>query len=349
MTAYSAYPPNEQTIRHIQDRYSRTDTPWFLGYSGGKDSSALLKLVFVALMHAKRRPRPVTVVYCDTGVDIPVVRQLVDRSLDSMQEEARRYGLPIRVRRATPKLEDSFFVKVVGKGYPPPTNKFRWCTDRLRIDPVKRLLTSTSGTRSTVLLGIRRGESAERDKTISKHATADEYFFDHIDGGSIIYAPMINYAVDQVWDTLYFNPIPESLNADALWKLYEGAGSECPIVRDPKGAPCGKGRFGCWTCTVVRKDRAVRNLIHQGHDELTPLLRFRDWLMEVRDLPAYRCRQRRNGTPGPGPFTLEARREILSRLLVAQEQSKLPLIAEEELDLIRLLWEADEEAVAYVE
>ncbi len=155
MTVYSAYPPNEQTIRHIQDRYSRTDTPWFLGYSGGKDSSALLKLIFVALMHAKCRPKPVTVVYCDTGVDIPVVRQLVDRSLDSLQEEARKYDVPIRVRRAAPDLANRYFVKVIGKGYPPPTNKFRWCTDRLRIDPVKRLLASMSDSRSTILLGIR--------------------------------------------------------------------------------------------------------------------------------------------------------------------------------------------------
>jgi DNA sulfur modification protein DndC len=204
MTAYSAYPPNERTIRHIRDRYSRTNTPWFLGYSGGKDSSALLKLVFVALMHAKRRPKPVTVVYCDTGVDIPVVRQLVDRTLDSVREEARRYDLPIRVSRAAPNLKDSYFVKVIGKGYPPPTNKFRWCTDRLRINPVKRLLASMSEDRSTVLLGIRRGESPERDKTISKHATADEHLFEHADGSSIIYAPIIDYTVDQVWDTLYF-------------------------------------------------------------------------------------------------------------------------------------------------
>jgi DNA sulfur modification protein DndC len=349
MTAYSAYPPNERTIRHIQDRYSRADTPWFLGYSGGKDSSALLKLVFVALMHVKRRPKPVTVVYCDTGVDIPVVRQLVDRTLDRMQDEARRYDLPILVRRAAPNLEDSYFVKVIGKGYPPPTNKFRWCTDRLRINPVKRLLASMCENRSTVLLGIRRGESPERDKTISKHATAHEHLFEHADGNSIIYAPIIDYTVDQVWDTLYFNSIPESLNADALWGLYEGAGGECPIVRDPKGAPCGKGRFGCWTCTVVRKDRAVRNLIRQGYGELEPLLGFRDWLIEVRDSPAYRCRQRRNGAPGPGPFTLAARREILSRLFVAQEQSKLPLIAEEELALIQQLWDADERSVSYVE
>ena len=120
-------------------------------------------------------------------------------------------------------------------------------------------------------------------------------------------------------------------------------------MRDPKGAPCGKGRFGCWTCTVVRKDRAVRNLIRQGYDELSPLLEFRDWLMEVRDLPAYRCRQRRNGTLGPGAFTITARREILGRLLLAQEQSNLTLVAEEELILIQQLWTMDEKSVSYAE
>lgn len=342
------YPPNEETVRRIQREYLRSDEPWFLGYSGGKDSSALLTLVFVALMGLERRPKPVTVVYCDTGVDIPVVRRLVDATLGDVAAEAARVGVPLRVERAVPRPEDGYFVKVIGRGYPPPTNKFRWCTDRLRIDPVRRVFESVPDRRSVVLLGIRKGESPERDRTISRHGTDEEYYFRHA-GRSLVYAPIVDYSVSEVWDTLYFNVFPESLDADALWNLYQDAGGECPVVRDPKGAPCGNGRFGCWTCTVVRKDRAVRNLVLEGHAELEPLREFRDWLAKMRDLPEHRCKVRRNGAPGPGPLTLSARRQILDRLLTAQWRSGLDLIADSELRLIEELWAADETSGTYAE
>lgn len=345
---HSHYPLNDETVRAIQQEYLRSDKPWFLGYSGGKDSSALLKLVFIALMNLRCKTKPVTVVYCDTGVDIPVVRSLVDTTLHNVASEASQLGLPLLVERVSPKLEDRYFVKVIGRGYPPPTNKFRWCTDRLRIDPVRRVVNSTSGREGVTLLGVRRSESVERDKTISRHETGEEHYFWHT-GGSLIYAPIVNYSVSEVWDTLYFNAVPESLDAHALWELYQNAGADCPIVRDPRGTPCGKGRFGCWTCTVVRKDRAMRSLILEGYDELAPLLEFRDWLAEIRDLPEYRCNVRRNGGRGPGPLTLAARRQILERLLLAQERSGIPLISESEIDFIKALWAADEKSDSYTE
>ncbi len=345
---YSHYPINEQTIVDIQEQYLRDSKPWFLGFSGGKDSSALLKLVYIALLNLKHRPKPVTVIYCDTGVDIPVIQSLVTQTLRELAAEAEQHELPIHIERAAPKLKDTYFVKVIGRGYPPPSNKFRWCTNRLRIDPVKRVLASTPG-KSTVLLGIRRGESLERDRTISKHETDNKNYFKHTNNKSLIYSPIVNYTVEEVWNTLTFNPVPESLDVNALFALYREAGGECPIVRDPKGTPCGKGRFGCWTCTVVRKDRAVKNLIEEGHHNLVPLFEFRNWLAEVRDLPEYRCRRRRNGDPGPGPFTLRARQEILEQLLSAQKRSSLPLLAKDELRLIEELWVADRTSPHYVE
>ena len=118
------------TVDEIKAEYRASDLPWFLGFSGGKDSSAVLKLVFSALRELKERPRAVTVIYCDTGVEIPLVRRLVRETLNQVEVEARAEGIPIEAKVAVPKLEDRYFVKVIGRGYPPPTNKFRWCTDR---------------------------------------------------------------------------------------------------------------------------------------------------------------------------------------------------------------------------
>jgi DNA sulfur modification protein DndC len=333
---------DQQTIQEIRDRYRASEIPWFLGYSGGKDSSAVLKLVFQALRETPGRSRPVTIVYCDTGVEIPLVQQLVRSSLRGVAREAETAGVPLAVRIVEPRLDSRFFVKVIGKGYPPPTNKFRWCTERLRITPVQKLLRQGPGLSSIVLLGVRRGESLERDRTIAAHVDqSGSYLRQAGSAATLIYAPILDYSLDDVWSCLALIPEPRSIDARRLALLYRNASGECPMIRDPKGTPCGKGRFGCWTCTVVRRDRSMESMISQGHEELAGLLSFRNWLQAIRDNPRLRCRRRRNGAPGPGPFTLPARREILGRLLALQDRTPWSLISGDEVRLIREMWRLD--------
>jgi DNA sulfur modification protein DndC len=313
-----------------------------LGFSGGKDSSALLKLLFLALRESRAPLVPVTIVYCDTGVDIPIVTSLVRRTLRSVVREARADNVPIRVAVARPPLKDRFFVKVIGRGYPTPTNKFRWCTDRLRIDPVRRLISRISRSPAVVLLGIRRGESNERDRTIWRHGTQDPYSLSQARSPHKIFAPLLSYSVQDIWSALRYSDLPSSIDVATLERLYRDAGAECPVIRDPNGPPCGVGRFGCWCCTVVRRDRAVTSMVAEGHTELAPLLRFRNWLSAMRDNPRHREKRRRNGSPGPGPLTLSARKLILRRLLEAQSQVPWKLISIDEIRLIRRLWQVDE-------
>jgi len=343
------YPLYAKTIALIQREYLRSSQPWFLGYSGGKDSSALLKLVFLALMGLDKRTKPVTVIYCDTGVEIPLIRNLVIRTLSNLLKEVRDTGLPIKVEIACPTLENRYFVKVIGRGYPPPTNKFRWCTDRLRINPVKQVL-SRVGEECVVLLGIRMGESLERDKTIFRHKTERAYYYRQSGSAKVrIFTPIIEYSVQNVWDSLASGAIPKSIVGSQLATLYWHASGECPIIHDPKGTPCAKGRFGCWTCTVVRRDHAVENLVSAGQSRLKPLLDFRNWLIHIRDDPSFRCERRRNGALGLGPFTLAARQTILTRLLQAKEESGLQLITSKELLKIKALWKEDLESHSYRE
>jgi DNA sulfur modification protein DndC len=337
---------NAESIKQIQTEYSNSIYPWYIGFSGGKDSSAVLKLVFLSLVLLQNPQKPITVIYCDTGVDIPIIDDLVRKTLLDIQTEAKENDLPIFTRIVTPPTKEKFFSKVIGKGYPAPTNIFRWCTRRLRTEPIKDFLASVNGEEKVVLLGIRKGESTERDRTLSEYKTDSSSYYRQSEDRSVrIFAPIINYSTEDVWATVAYNPIPKSIDAIRLMSLYRQASGECPIIRDPKGTPCGKGRFGCWTCTVVRKDRSITNLVNEGYENLKPLLDFRNWLIIIRDDPSYRCSMRRNGTNGPGPFTIKARKEILKRLLDSQQKSGYQLIDDLQIEYINQCWEEDKSLV----
>ncbi|AXY73640.1 phosphoadenosine phosphosulfate reductase [Paraflavitalea soli] len=331
---------DKRAIALIKKEYFKDDRPWYLGYSGGKDSSALLTLVFNALIEIPVHHKEINIIYCDTGVEIPTVSIYVKNTIAALEIESNKFNLPIKFNIVKPKLDDRYFVKVIGRGYPPPTNIFRWCTDRLRINPVKSIINQQE--KSTVLLGVRMGESAERDKTIKKYNTNSKYYLNQ--GTSTktkIFSPIVNYSLKDIWSTLKHNAFPSSIDHSIIGQIYKDAGNECPVYKETKGTPCGKGRFGCWTCTVVRKDKSVESMITNGHNSLDELFKFRNWLIEFRDNPKYRCTVRRNGDSGRGPITLTGRKIILDKLLYAQQMSNLKLIEDHEIKRIYQLWKVD--------
>ena len=292
-----------------------------------------------------------SVVYCDTGVEIPVMRDHVRRTLRLLRKEAQEDGLNIRIKIAQPTLSDRYFVKVIGRGYPPPTNKFRWCTDRLRILPIQNFLKATGSSDATVVIGTRLGESVSRDRILANHRMTSGGFFFKQAGlpHTRLFAPIVDFELTEVWRVLQQIKSPVSVDGPRILSLYKDAGAECPVVRDEHGPPCGSGRFGCWTCTVVRKDKAITHMVSHGHDELAPLLEFRNWLAVMRDDPVNRCRQRRNGVKGLGPLTLDARREVLSKLKRTQAESGLSLISDREIRAIKSLWFTDRKSAHYHE
>ena len=335
----------DDTIEHIQREYTNSTYPWFLGFSGGKDSSALLNLVYGALINLKKRDKEITIIYCDTGVEIPVIRDFVYKVLNNISIEAHKNKVPIKTKIVYPDINDRYFVNLIGKGYPPPTNKFRWCTDRLRIKPINKILRDISGNQLCImLLGIRKGESRDRDKKIEKYGLdISHYFLQSRKNNVTVYSPIINYDLKDVWYVLLRKSYLESIDFNELANLYN-------IIPDDKRRKIGqnqkafnKRRFGCWTCTVVRKDKAMEGLIIEGLVDLEPLLSFRDWLMVIRDEPSYRCKKRRNEEKSLGPFTLKARKEILNKLLKTQAESPWKLIYEEEIDIIEYFWERDKD------
>ena len=98
--------------------YLEDDVPWVVGYSGGKDSTAVLQLVWLAISRipAEQRRKTVHVITTDTLVENPIVAAWVSRSLDVLGETAEAQGLPIEPHRLTPAVEDSFWVNLIGRG-----------------------------------------------------------------------------------------------------------------------------------------------------------------------------------------------------------------------------------------
>ncbi|MDX5345742.1 MAG: DNA phosphorothioation system sulfurtransferase DndC, partial [Hymenobacteraceae bacterium] len=132
-------------IAEIKEQYLEEDDgrPWIVAFSGGKDSTTLLMLVWEAMLdlnEVERKARTVYVICNNTLVENPQVLTFVNKQLDRIRESALEQGLPVIVDHTTPRLDDSFWVNLVGRGYPAPNNVFRWCTERLKISPTTQYI-----------------------------------------------------------------------------------------------------------------------------------------------------------------------------------------------------------------
>ena len=319
---------------------------WIIGFSGGKDSSAMLKVLIAAANKAKKCPKSISVVYCDTGVENPLLDHYLKSLFKKLTKEFEDKKLPFCTKILRAPISDRFFVKVIGRGYPTPTNKFRWCTDKLRVRPVDKFIQQAATQDAIVCLGIRKHESQQRDRTLNKFDNKEWQNKNKEKYNYRMYLPILNFSIEDVWDVIFVEGNPKSLNPIELETIYRNASGECPIIKEPTAAPCGTGRFGCWTCTVVRKDKSMTKLIESGHTELEPYLDFRNWIAQFRDEPKNRWKKRRNGVDGLGPLTLAARKEILQRLDELSITVGQDLISKKERAEIHSLWLHDQKIEA---
>jgi len=110
----------------LRNLFSQFEThPIVVAYSGGKDSTFLLHHVLVLLSAMKTNP--LAVVYADTLVENPVVHQHVMEFLQKVKAYCEKTGIDVRILIAQPEIRNSFWVNVIGKGYPLPNHRFRWC------------------------------------------------------------------------------------------------------------------------------------------------------------------------------------------------------------------------------
>lgn len=376
--------PLAKYVTEVQRIYCSDKRPWVIGYSGGKDSSAVITLIYLALLglEPKLRIKSVFVVSSDTLVETPVVVDLISRTLKQIEKGAKRDNLPITCHAVVPKTEETFWVNLLGKGYPAPTRSFRWCTERMKINPVSDFIKNkiSQYDEVVVVLGSRSSESASRAQVIAKHKIDGSRLARHTTlANAFIYTPIDTWDVEDVWKLLRgaYKYAPDDIeewespwggNNRPLWTLYMDSSDqgECPLVIDESTPSCGNSRFGCWTCTVVKKDRAMESLIKNGEEWMSPLLKFRDLLSlttdpEQKDI--YRNYKRRTGKVSyqyakdgedisaarkvvPGPYWLDYRKKWLKELLEMekkfnQEGHKIQLITEPELHAIRQQWLID--------
>lgn len=347
----------------LQQEYCRRHNhPWVVAFSGGKDSTLLLQLTWemMADLPPRRRRRPLIVLGNDTLVESPLVMRHLRTSLTSVATAAGSCELPIETRITTPAVDQTFWVNVIGRGYIPPTRNFRWCTDRMKIRPTSRILQQfvRENGGAILLVGTRRSESQTRGRGMARRKVSATRLNPHSSiAGCRMFAPLADLDDDDVWMVLMQRRPPWGGTHRDLISLYrQAAGGECPLVISKDDAPsCGSSspRFGCWTCTVVVKDRSLRGLIDSGHEDagyLTRLYDFREWLIQLREDDGNRLPVRRDGNPRHrsdgskvfGPFTLPVRRMILKRLRTLQDEVGTSLITQAEIDSIEDVWWRDE-------
>ena len=328
----------------LRQLYLDDERPWLVGFSGGKDSTMLASLVFDAVLSVPpdKRAKPISVVCTDTRVEIPAIVEMVEGTLDKMRKCSEQHGLGIDVNLLKPPSEQSFWVNIIGRGYPPPNRTFRWCTQRMKIDPVNVFVQQRLGHWGEAILhlGARRAESSTRAQAMAG-AESRNGLRRHPDLPRVWVSNPIEYlSTEDVWAYLLQRPNPWGGDNRPLYKLYANASNgECPIQIDTSTPSCGNSRFGCWTCTVVERDKASEGLFASGDERMEKLIEFRETLQFYRD-PANgkRDMKRTNGNEGPGPLHIVARRELLTHLLKLQEQTGLKLISEDELFLIQQFW-----------
>lgn len=289
----------------IKRVYLSDQRPWVVGYSGGKDSTAVVQLVFSALseMESHQLTKKVYVISSDTLVETPLIVQSINTTLNRIETKAKELNLPIETKKVKPLIEQSFWVNIIGKGYPSPNQQFRWCTDRMKIDPANKFIKEKVDTFGEVImvLGVRESESASRASSMKSHSIEGKLLMKHSTlTNAYVYAPIRNFDIDNVWDYLLDEESPWGDNNVDLYKLYsESSGGECPLIIDQSikesAGSCGNSRFGCWVCTVVHEDKALTGFIESGQDWLEPLLEFRNWLAQIRDDRTKRMKFRVNG------------------------------------------------------
>lgn len=364
--------PALDLILEIQQLYLENDKPWVIGFSGGKDSTTVLSLVYVALtrLPEEKRHKHVYVISSDTLVETPLVVDMINDSLQAINQNAEEFGLPMSGHVVYPEWNETFWVNLLGKGYPAPTQNFRWCTERMKIDPVSAFIKDKIARFGEVIvvLGARSQESSSRAQVIAKHKIEGSSLSRHASlPGAFTYMPIEDWTFDEVWMYLLGAPAPWGGDHYELFDLYkDSSAGECPLVIDTKTPSCGNSRFGCWTCTVVTKDRAIEGLIDSGETWLQRLKDFRNKLFETtlpENKDKVRNYKRRTGRVQyargsiesdnfnevktvPGPYYLWKRKGWLKELLTIEKNLKdegknIELIRPEELHAIRKEWMFD--------
>jgi DNA sulfur modification protein DndC len=345
-----------ESLRHYGSLYKH----WAIAFSGGKDSTATVTLV-ADLLDKGLVPRPtsITVLYADTRQELPPLHNAAMGVLKALRER----GFDTRV--VLPELDHRFFVYMLGRGVPPPSNTFRWCTPKLKVMSIERELEALReeyGEKFLMLTGVRVGESAARDQRIALSCTKDggecgQGWFQQTTSGAIsdTLAPLLHWRVCHVWDWLVKADLELGFPTFEIAEVYGHDPQDDLGESEPMNA-----RTGCIGCPLVQKDAALERVVAQPKwAYLAPLEKLRPLYWEMKK-PQHRLRKHGEvrkaatkyiGRNRLGPLHMEARRSMLEQVLTiqgevnraarVQEMPEVVLINEEELTRIEELMAAN--------
>jgi len=325
-----------ESLRAYGERYRH----WAVAYSGGKDSSATVTLVAWAIKTGMvPRPKSLTVLYADTRMELSPLQT----TAVGLMEALRGDGFEARV--VLPELDKRFFVYMLGRGVPPPKNRFRWCTPMIKVQPMMdelQGLRDRTGEKLLMITGVRLGESAARDQRIALSCSKDsgecgQGWFQVATKEAVAdtLAPLLHWRLCHVYDWLYFDLMGHGYDVGGVATVY---GEE-------------DVRTGCVGCNLVDRDTSLLRLIEYPEwAHLEPLLELKPFYRELKK-PQYRKRKarperRKDGTFGKnvqrmGPLTMAARAYGLEQVLDIQARAGVDLVNGEEEARIREMWVLD--------
>jgi len=261
---------------------------WVVAFSGGKDSSLLLRLVYewARARVASGQPVPgrVWVLFNDTGSELPSLYRWVEEYVGYMTKLFNELGVDLAMERTEPEPGDRFADRVVGRGYPAPNFRFRWCVELLKIRPSRRALDRLASRlgRIVLLVGLREDESSARAAKLRRSTcgggmTCLQSFYIKTDlPGVTKVAPIKHWREEDVW--AYLNQLArrEPIYGKLLAMYGKGLYYPHPV------------RFGCWHCTLVKTHHALEVLKAEDPETGEALDCARRLLRAISDDPAYR-------------------------------------------------------------
>lgn len=296
----------KQAKSDIEEVYLMNDLPWVIGYSGGKDSTCTTQLIVDTLIEMKKNGvslhKKVYIVSADTLVENPMIVDTIHNTINRLNALAIKEEIPVSAQIIKPDYNNSFWANLIGRGYPCPNQTFRWCTDRMKINPANSFIMNIVDQygEAIMILGVRDGESNSRDRVLENHTIEGRKLMRHTTmSNAYVFAPIRSFSIDVVWAYLLNNPSPWGGDNSQLYQLYLETNEDYEMIFDEETKRReigGNSRFGCWVCTVVSKDKSLTQFIDKGETWLIPLRDYRDWLYSIRDNESMRMRRRHDGS-----------------------------------------------------
>jgi DNA sulfur modification protein DndC len=314
----------EQVIEEIRKRLQEIN---LVSFSGGKDSTVVLRLVLEALRGSSGRR--LYIVTADTRMEIPYFQDYVNGVRRELEVYLEHAGINAEVVTVRPPAKDSFWVSVLGMGYPAAHMGFRWCTGKLKIDPITRFTkTVTKDTDYAVFVGVRSAESELRARIYRQKDYKPNHF-----------APILDWSADDVWTYLMGSPCPWGDHAKLI-EVYRYSSDEC-VYGEKQGVCIGNARYGCWACPL-QKSMQLEMIGHNTGDERYLLLKsFKETLVGMANNRSLRSVIRRNGEVGAGPFLVTIRRRLFGDLRELERRTGWTFVTADEEKAIRRHWEKD--------